>query len=61
MQPNGGIRTKQIIAEMAEVIVTLGEGCTEQEVRLAGKYTEDQVKLFGARATELATVMARAA
>ncbi|WP_325052386.1 hypothetical protein [Sinorhizobium meliloti] len=46
---------------MADLIISLGEGCTEYDVRLTGKYTEDQVKLLGPKAIELATVMAQAA
>ncbi|MDX0662965.1 hypothetical protein GOD61_08280 [Sinorhizobium medicae] len=61
MQPNGGIQTQKIIAVMADTMISLGEGCTEREVMLTGKFTEDQVKLFGPRAAKLATAKAIAA
>ncbi|AEG53592.1 hypothetical protein CN138_31770 [Sinorhizobium meliloti] len=61
MQPNGGIHTRNTIERMAETMRSIGEGCTDRDLMLTGKFSERQVKLFGQRATELATAMARAA
>ncbi|MDX0425170.1 hypothetical protein BMJ32_30120 [Sinorhizobium medicae] len=61
MQPNGGIQTRNTIERMAETMRSIGEGCTDRDLILTGKFSERQVKLFGQRATELATAMARAA
>ncbi|MDE4620887.1 hypothetical protein [Sinorhizobium meliloti] len=60
MQLNGGIHTKNTINRMAEAMRSVGDGCTKEDLLLKG-FTERQVYIFGPKATELATVMARAA
>ncbi|PLU63263.1 hypothetical protein BMJ24_02970 [Sinorhizobium medicae] len=54
-------QTRNTIERMAETMRSIGEGCTDRDLILTGKFSERQVKLFGQRATELATAMARAA
>ncbi|MQW67670.1 hypothetical protein GHK50_23725 [Sinorhizobium medicae] len=60
MHPNAGIHTRNTIERMAEAMRIIGEGCTDHDLILKG-FTERQITLFGPQATELATVMARAA
>ncbi|RVQ74755.1 hypothetical protein [Sinorhizobium medicae] len=60
MQPNGGIHSRNTINRMAEAMRSVGDGCTKEDLLLKG-FTERQVYIFGPKATELATIMARAA
>ncbi len=60
MQPNGGLNTRNTINRMALAMIEVGDGCTADDLRLKGFRTE-QIEVFGARATELATAMAQAA
>ncbi|CCE96178.1 hypothetical protein SFHH103_01681 [Sinorhizobium fredii HH103] len=61
MHPNSATDTPNIIQRMAETMRSIGEGCTDRDLMLIGKFSERQIKLFGSQATELATAMAKAA
>ncbi|MBD9571732.1 hypothetical protein [Ensifer sp. ENS08] len=60
MQPNGGIKTRHTLQRMAKAMVEVGEGCTAEDLK-RHNFTPDQIRLFGPKASELATAMANAA
>ncbi|QRY68174.1 hypothetical protein JVX98_28205 [Ensifer sp. PDNC004] len=60
MQPNGGRKTRNTLNRMVSAMVEHGDGCTAEDLK-RHNFTPDEIRLFGPKATELATARANAA
>nr|WP_193533057.1 hypothetical protein [Sinorhizobium medicae] len=53
MQSNGGIHTRNTIERMAETMRSIGEGCTDRDLILTGKFSWPRRCARSARAAQI--------